>query len=429
MRQVEVLVDRGQAENVLTAAAGLEGTNPIHQEVESEGKAYDLVRLHLPNDQVGSFLEAMESHPEALINLLPHSIFPMRPPLADVAKRIRSVRHRSPIEIWLNGLQSIGSWKGFISYALAAAGVLWVGMFTNTIYLLVAAMLLAPFAGPAMNLAIATATGDMELLWRNLVRYLAALAITVGVTFSLSILMQQESASQTMIAVSQVSSIAVLLPLVAGAAGALNLIQAENSSLVSGAATGILVAASLSPPAGLIGMSLASGRFDLIPNAAFILTLQLMGINLAGALVFGSFGMDAQHARYQRGQQWVRRAALAVSALSLAGLLVWQFSSAPELQRSTQAQRALGVVQEVVDTSPEASLVEADLRFTRPNTGSQETLLGTVFVRRMDESDQTSEEIARQLARAIQQSLLEAGFDVEPLIHVTVLEPVNSAQP
>lgn len=51
---------------------------------------------------------------------------------------------------------------------------------------------------------------------------------------------------------SQISIAAVLLPLAAGAAGALNLFQSERSSLVSGAATGMLVAASLAPPAGII---------------------------------------------------------------------------------------------------------------------------------------------------------------------------------
>ncbi|MGH2416529.1 MAG: DUF389 domain-containing protein, partial [Microcystaceae cyanobacterium] len=44
--------------------------------------------------------------------------------------------------------------------------------------LLVAAMLIAPFAGPAMNTAIATAWGDRKLLWRSILRYFAALSVT-----------------------------------------------------------------------------------------------------------------------------------------------------------------------------------------------------------------------------------------------------------
>jgi len=51
--------------------------------------------------------------------------------------------------------------------------------------------------------------------------------------------------------VSEISSVGALLPLVAGAAGALNQMQAQSNSLVSGTAVGLLVAAALAPPAGL----------------------------------------------------------------------------------------------------------------------------------------------------------------------------------
>ena len=59
----------------------------------------------------------------------------------------------------------------------------------------------------------------------------------------------------------------------AGAAGAINLMQSERSSLVSGAATGMLVAASLAPPAGIIGMAAAIGRWDMAVSGLFLLLL------------------------------------------------------------------------------------------------------------------------------------------------------------
>jgi uncharacterized membrane protein len=137
--------------------------------------------------------------------------------------------------------QSVGSWKGFLGYAAVAGFVVWIGLYTNTTYLLVAAMLIAPFAGPAMNVAIATARGDRQLLWRSIVRYFAALAVTIAVAAALSLILRQDIATSLMIERSQISSVAVLLPLAAGAAGALNLVQSDRSSLVSGAATGMYV--------------------------------------------------------------------------------------------------------------------------------------------------------------------------------------------
>jgi hypothetical protein len=163
----------------------------------------------------------------------------------------------------------------------------WVGLLTDTVFLLVAAMLIAPFAGPAVNAAIATARGDAGLLGRALARYLAAVATAT------------------------VSGVAVLLPLAAGAAGALQLVQSERSSLVSGAAVGLLVAAALAPPAGVVGMAATLGAWEMVGNAAFLLALQLAGINLAGALVFRLSGVTSRGSRYPRGRPWVVSVALA----------------------------------------------------------------------------------------------------------------------
>lgn len=77
----------------------------------------------------------------------------------------------------------------------------------------------------------------------------------------------------------------------AGATGALNLSRSDRSSHVSGAATGMLVAAPLAPPAGTIGMASAIGEWDLVKSGVFILLPQLVGINLSGAVVFGLFGL------------------------------------------------------------------------------------------------------------------------------------------
>ena len=56
-------------------------------------------------------------------------------------------------------------------------------------------MLIAPFGGPAMNVAIASARGDLHLLKNSLARYFAALGVVVTVTGILSMLFQQTIAT------------------------------------------------------------------------------------------------------------------------------------------------------------------------------------------------------------------------------------------
>jgi uncharacterized hydrophobic protein (TIGR00341 family) len=422
MRQLLVQVPRGCGKNVLDIAKACDGVNLVHFEATGTEKPLDVVIVYVPNQKVEELLGELESLPELHVTLIPRGVIALEPPASEAPQQVKDVEPRSPIEIFLAGLQSVGSWKGFLGYAVAGGVVVWIGLFTNSSYLLVAAMLIAPFAGPAMNTAIATARGDRHLLQRTLLRYFAALATTILVTWALSLILQQEVVTSSMSATSNVSAVAVLLPLIAGAAGALNLVQSERSSLVSGAAVGMLVAASLAPPAGVVGMAIAMGRWDMAVNGLFVLLLQLVGINLSASIMFRIYGMSARGARYDRGKKLVFPAILAVTILALAGLLTWQFSSSPELQRTSRSQRATAEIQKVVNNSNLAELLEADVRFPNPNIKGQNTLLGTVYVQRKAGVTESDQQIRDRLTNDIQTHLLEQGFNVTPLVDVSVLE-------
>ncbi len=427
MRQLLIQVPRGCGKQVLETAKAYDGANLALLEATGSDGAIDLAIAHISNSKVERLLGELESLPQLHVTLIPQGVMALQPPPEETPKQVTNVELRSPIEIFLAGLQSVGSWKGFLSYAATAGVVVWIGLYTNTNYLLVAAMLIAPFAGPAMNLAIATARGDIKLLKRSLLRYFSALGVTILVTFALSLILQQKIPTSQMVQTSELSSVAVLLPLAAGAAGALNLVQSERSSLVSGAAVGMLVAASLAPPAGLVGMAIAIGRWDMVISGLFVLLLQLAGINLTAALLFRVFGLSVQGSRYGRGKQWVFAATLGVTVAALTGLLTWQLSNPPQFQRSTRAQRATAEIGQVIAASGTTKLVEANIRFTRSEVEGQNTLLGVVYVQRQPGVTASTEEISDTLTRAIQTRLLAQGFNVTPLIDVNVLEAPNQS--
>ncbi|RUT00654.1 hypothetical protein DSM106972_074250 [Dulcicalothrix desertica PCC 7102] len=425
MRQLIIQVPRGQGKEVLEIAKSLDGTNLAQFEAMGSEDLIDLVLVHISNRQVEKLLTKLEDINKVHITLLPTGIIALRPPASQAPEQVKNVEERSPLEIFLGGLQSIGSWKGFLGYAAAAGFVVWIGLYTNTTYLLTAAMLIAPFAGPAMNVAIATARGDKQLLWRSILRYFSALGVTIAVTAILSLILQQDIATSSMIDTSQISSVAVLIPLAAGAAGALNLVQSERSSLVSGAATGMLVAASLAPPAGIVGMAGAIGRWDMVISGLFLLLLQLVGINFTAALVFRFYGLSSQGVRYKRGKRWLFPVTLALTVAVLVSLLTWQFAQTPNLQRSTLAQRANAEVQKVVSQNASVDLVEANVRFTGTNIKGQNTLLSVVYVQPRQGVSVSKEEISSRLKREIQTRLQQQNLNITPLVDVNVLEPTK----
>jgi len=422
MRQLLIRVPQGRGQDVTRIGQQNQATNMSQWQVIDNGQPQDLIMMHVDNRRVERVLKALEDVPDVHISMSGHETMALHPPPSETPDQVTNVTARSPIEIFMAGLQSVGSWTGFSAYAITAGIIVWIGLFTNRSYLLVAAMLIAPLAGPAMNVALATARGDSYLLKRGMLRYFAALLMIIATSTLLSLAIRLDIISDLMGSVVQISTAAVLLPLSAGVAAALNLSQSENNSLVSTAASGMVVAASLAPPAGVVGMAIVLQRWDLVGTGLFILLLQLVGINLTGAITLRLFGLSARGARYDRGTKWLFPVVLAVTVLLTGGLLVRQLANPPAFQHLTRTREAMILVQRIIEQSDLVEMLEMNLRFTSTEVEGRPVLLGTLYVGRRPGVTLSQEEISQTLSQAIEQALLAEGFQVAPFMDVTVLD-------
>lgn len=426
MRPLIIQVPEGNGKDVLSFAKNVDAKNICMWSCTDGEKKMDVVMAFVSNREVENVIAAASKIEQAQITLLPQGVMALYPPQSEAPDQVTNVQARSPIEIFLSGLQSIGSWKGFLSYAVLGAIIVWIGLFTNTTFLLVGAMLVAPFAGPAMNMAIATARGDKNLLGHSLLRYFISILLTIFVTYLLSMLLQQQAATSLMVDRSQVSSTAILLALTAGCAGAISLVQSERSSLVSGAAAGMLVAASLAPPAGVVGMAMAIGEWQMAKSTLFLLLLQLVGINLSGSLIFRAYGLKTKGPRFERGKKAVFAMSLVATILFLGALSWWQFRQEPELQRSSISKRAEEHLKKAVNEYPDVDLVEGNARFTRANITSQNTLLCEAYVQAKTnkEAGIIKRELTVKIIRLIKQELK----NITPVVNIVVVEDLQALQ-
>ncbi len=423
MRQITVHVPRGKGKRVLEIMDTENGINVVQYEgFDEDQNPVDIITAALPNRDLQDLLHELEPLSHVHVNFYPQEVIALKPPPQKAYTALTNVEPRSPIEIFLQGRQSIGSWKGFLGYAVAAGVVVWIGLFTNTLFLLIAAMLIAPFAGPAMNVAIASATGDLDLFKPSILRYVVALLTTITTTMGLTWLLGQTTPTTSMITVSFLNEVSVLLPLAAGAAGALNLVQSEGSSLVPGAAVGILIAASLAPPAGMVGMSVAVQAWDMALRGLFTLVIQLVGINLAGSIIFRLYGLSAKGGRYERGKSKIFYVSLVTTLLVLGGLLSLQFSNPPRLQRASESQHAADDIAELVAESGMAHLIDVHARFVQEEIDGKPVLFVQVYVYPNSETVVPVEEIDERLQRDIEARLLQKGYNVVPLVQVGVVE-------
>jgi uncharacterized hydrophobic protein (TIGR00271 family) len=425
MREITVQVHAGEGDHVASIARDHGAKNWVRVEGQnSEGTPVDILYIYVSNRKVEGVLEALEAKDlrDVRIALRPQAIFPLDLSEDEAPEQVIDVEARSPLEILLGGLQSIGSWKGFLGYAAAGSLLVWIGLFTNSLTLLIAAMLIAPFAGPAMNVALATAHGDRSLLLHSLARYFAALLVTVLLAAGATWIFGQQAVTTQMVDLSQTASLAPLLPLILGAAGAFNLTQSDRSSLVPGTATGMLVAASLAPPSGLIGIALVLEEWAMARTGIFLVLLQLAGINLTGTLIFRLFGVSAEYKPFGRPDKYIFPVVVTITAAAFVGLLAWQFSNPLWFERASLSQRAVGHVQEVVDTYPWAETVEVSARFTRSEVAGQNSLLIVVYAQLVPDALLQDDVIRAELRDAIDERLAQEEPDITPLVNLQLFQ-------
>lgn len=394
-----------------------DGKNLIVQPAEDG----EVVVVHLSNERVSEFIASLSDYEEAEITLIPRGVITLYPPQDDAPDQVTDVTYRSPIEIFLGGLQSVGSKVGLLSYAVVGGMLVWVGLYTNTSYLLVAAMLVSPFAGPAMNAALGAAAGKSGLLKQSLLRYFMAIGASIFVTFILSLLIGQDHATPMMVDVSQISQVTVLLPLAAGVAGGINLVQSERDSLVAGAAVGMLVAASLSPPTGLIGMALNFGNWQLVRSGVFLLLFQLVVIQFTAALVFRYLGkVTVKGVRFADGQESVFRNSLLVSGVVIAGMLFWQFSNQPALEKGSLSTQITEVMRSEVNKLKDIETIEVSARFTRGTLPNLNPVICELYL--YNRNDSLSDEQVKKLVQDILYKRIKAEkLNADPMFNITLL--------
>lgn len=420
MRQLLVHTPAGRGREVLEVAERHGAVNCATYSAEDREAPVDVTVVHVPTPALGRLVDALHGVPDLRVSFSPENTLALRPPFEQAEQQAMESGTRSPFETLLDSVSSISSLWGFMAYTLLASVLVWVGLLTNTSYLLVAAMLVAPFAGPAVNGALGAAHGDLRLLGRGIGRFAGGLGVMIVTCAVLSLLAGQKIETTLMGDVSRVPAVAVLLPLVGGCAAAVHLILSQRASLVTGAAVGTLVAAALAPSAGAAGMALSIGMWGMAGDAMFELTLQLAGLLLSSAVVFrlgNRLGPSATRAA--KGRTGVYPVAVGLTAVATLGLLGVR-ASADGLVADHDVQRARHIVQQTIVDTPGVTYVDADIRLAEHGPAGRRTLLGEVYA--ATNTNQDTEALANELTDELQTALTDNHSPkLMPLIDVSVL--------
>ncbi len=204
----------------------------------------------------------------------------------------------------------------FVVLTMLSVVVAAIGMQTDSIAVVIGAMVIAPLLGPILAFSFGSALGDLDLMLRA-----ARTAITgVSVGFITSIVIgvvapvrldSGELAERTRVALD-----AVALALAAGAAAALSTLTGISSALV-----GVMVAVALVPPAVAAGLLLGAGQLGQAASAALLLAVNVVCVNLAAQLIFAFRGVRPRTWLEQRSARRSLRVNVAVWIVLLALLV------------------------------------------------------------------------------------------------------------
>lgn len=163
-------------------------------------------------------------------------------------------------------------------------------------------------------------------------------------------------------------------------------------------------------------------------SALFLLALQLVGINLSGSLVLRFYGLSSTLQRYEPGKKWMFFVSLAATIVLMAGLLIWQFSSPLQFQRSSIEARTAQQIRQVIEENPLVEVVEISVRFPEADPQGSRNLLVTGYIRRAEHIEAPAEPLAAYLQEKITERLKETDPNIIPYIELNVVKTIETAK-
>lgn len=156
-----------------------------------------------------------------------------------------------------------------------------VGLYYNSVAIIIGAMVIAPLLGPNMALALATTLGDLTLLRHAALTILVGTVTTMVLAVIFGMLLQADPTAPEMESRNGVGLGDIAVALASGAAGALAFTTGVSAALI-----GVMVAVALLPPLVAFGLLLGGGHAALAMGALSLFLMNLICVNLAGVTTF-----------------------------------------------------------------------------------------------------------------------------------------------
>lgn len=230
-------------------------------------------------------------------------------------ERIKSLRI-SREELYSDIADGAELTKVYVSMMVLATVVAAIGLMRDNVAVIIGAMVIAPFLGPNVALALSTNLADHELGFGALKTLLTGVLIVLLLSAGMGYLFDPDPELHEIAARTSLDLSDIILALASGCAGVIAFTTGASSAVI-----GVMVAVALLPPLTVCGLMLGSG-FVSRSVAAFLLFLNnVICINLAGVVAFLVQGVSPRAWWEADRAKKATRKALIVWSLILAALV------------------------------------------------------------------------------------------------------------
>ncbi len=192
-----------------------------------------------------------------------------------------------------------------------------IGLLKDNVAVVIGAMVIAPLLGPNLAMALGTALGDTELMWKAFKTGLAGMSLALALSILIGIFWPLNIESRELLARTYVGLDSAVLAMASGAAAVISLTSGIPSILV-----GVMVAVALLPPAATLGLMLGAGQTDLAYGAALLLAVNIVAINLSAKLGFLIQGIKPRTWLEKKKAKQSMQSYIIIWVLTLAALLL-----------------------------------------------------------------------------------------------------------
>ena len=283
MKIVEVVADESYIDSIKNIVE--KNDVPDFWVVSSESEGRKVVRILVKPEQRQTILDALQgilsTSLSARVVVIPIEATLPREEEPEKKTKIISAAETTREELYNSIGKNAHLNRTYLLLIFLSTVVVAIGLLKDNVAVVIGAMVIAPLLGPNLAMALGTALGDTDLMWKAFKTGLAGMSLALALSILIGIFWPLNIESRELLARTYVGLDSAVLAMASGAAAVISLTSGIPSILV-----GVMVAVALLPPAATMGLMLGAGQTDLAYGAAFLLAVNIVAINLSAKLAF-----------------------------------------------------------------------------------------------------------------------------------------------